>query len=44
MSCVLSEELAPTPLEAVQVMVTKALSLITLVPLRVLVSLSVVMF
>ena len=44
MSCVLSEELEPTPLEAVQVMVTKALSLITLVTLRVLVTLSVVMF
>ena len=40
MSCVLSEELAPTPLEAVQVMVAKALSLITLVALRVLVTLS----
>ena len=40
MSCVLSEELAPTPLEAVQVMVAKALSLITLVTLRVLVTLS----
>ena len=40
MSCVLSEELAPTPLEAVQVMVAKALSLITLVTLRVLVKLS----
>ena len=39
MSCVLSEELAPTPLEAVQVMVAKALSLITLVTLRVLVTL-----
>ena len=38
MSCVLSEELAPTPLEALQVMVAKALSLITLVALRVLVS------
>ena len=44
MSCVLSEELAPTPLEAVQVMVAKALSLVTLVALRVLVTLSVVMF
>ena len=43
MSCVLSEELAPTPLEAVQVMVAKALSLITLVVLRVLVTLNVVM-
>ena len=43
MSCVLSEELAPTPLEAVQVMVAKALSLITLVALRVLVTLNVVM-
>ena len=40
MSCVLSEELAPTPLEAVQVMVTKALSLVTVVTLRVLVTLS----
>ena len=40
MSCVLSEELALTPLEAVQVMVAKALSLITLVTLRVLVTLS----
>ena len=40
MSCVLSEELAPTPLEAVQVMVAKSLSLITLVTLRVLVTLS----
>ena len=40
MSCVVSEELPPTPLEAVQVMVAKALSLITLVTLRVLVTLS----
>ena len=40
MSWVLSEELAPTPLKAVQVMVAKALSLITLVALRVLVTLS----
>ena len=40
MSCVLSEELAPTPLEAVQVMMAKALSLITLVTLRVLVTLN----
>ncbi len=40
MSCVLSEELALTPLEAVQVMVAKALSFITLVALRVLVTLS----
>ena len=40
MSCVLSEELAPTPLEAVQVMVAQALSLVTLVSLRVLVTLS----
>ena len=40
MSCVVSEELAPTPLEAVQVMVAKALSLITLVTLSVLVTLS----
>ena len=37
---VLSEELAPTPLVALQVMVAKALSLITLVTLRVLVTLS----
>ena len=44
MSCVLSEELAPTPLEAVQVMVAKVFSLITLVALKVLVTLSVVMF
>ena len=44
MSCVLSEELAPTPLEAVQVMVAKVFSLITLVSLKVLVTLSVVMF
>ena len=36
----MSEELAQTPLEAVQVMVAKALSLITLVVLRVLVTLS----
>ena len=43
MSCVLSEELAPTPLEAVQVMVAKALSLIALVVLRVLVTPNVVM-
>ena len=40
MSCVLSEELVLTPLEAVQVMVAKALSLSTLVALRVLVTLS----
>ena len=40
MSCVLSEELAPTPLEAVQVMMAKALSFITLVTLRVLVTLN----
>ena len=40
MSCVLSEELAPTLLEAVQVTVAKALSLVTLVTLRVLVTLS----
>ena len=39
-SCEVSEELAPTPLEAVQVMVAKALSLITPVTLRVLVTLS----
>ena len=44
MSCVVSEKLTPTPLEAVQVMVAKALSLVTLVALRVLVTLSVVMF
>ena len=43
MSSVLSEELAPTPLEAVQVMVAKALSLITLVSMRSLVTLNVVM-
>ena len=41
MSCVLSEALAPTPLEAVQVMVAKALSLITLVSMRSLVTLNV---
>ena len=40
MSCVVSEELAPTPLEAVQVVVAKTLSLIMLVALRVLVTLS----
>ena len=40
MSCVLSEELALTPLVAVQMMVANALSLITLVALRVLVTLS----
>ena len=40
MSCVLSDELALTPLEALQVMVANALSLITLVILRVLVTLS----
>ena len=40
MSCAPSEELAPTPLEAVQVMVANVLSLITLVTLRVLVTLS----
>ena len=40
MSCVLSEELALTPLEAVQVMVANVLSLITIVTLRVLVTLS----
>ena len=40
MTCVLSEELAPTPLEAVQVMMAKALSLITLVRLRLLVTLN----
>ena len=44
MSCVLSEELAPTPLDAVQVMVAKALSLVTLVALRVLVTLKVASF
>ena len=37
---VLSEELAPTPLVALQVMAAKALSLITLGTLRVLVTLS----
>ena len=42
MSCVLSEESAPTPLEAVQVMMANALSLVTLVTLRVLVTLNVV--
>ena len=36
----LSDELEPTPLEAVQAMVGKALSLTTLVTLRVLVTLS----
>ena len=40
MSCVLSEESLPTPLEALQVMVAKALSLITLVTLRMPVTLS----
>ena len=40
MSCVLSDELAPTPLEAVQVIMAKALSLVTLVALRVLVTLN----
>ena len=40
MSCVLSEGLAPTPLEAVQVMMAKALSLITLVALTMLVTLN----
>ena len=40
MTCVLSKELALTPLDAVQVMVANALSLITLVALRVLVTLS----
>ena len=40
MTCVLSDELALTPLEALQVMVANALSLITLVILRVLVTLS----
>ena len=40
MSCVLSEELVLTPLDAVQVMVANVLSLITLVALRVLVTLS----
>ena len=42
MSCVLSEESLPTPLEALQVMVAKALSLITPVSMRVLVTLNVV--
>ena len=41
MSWVLSEELAPTPLEAVQVMVAKELSLITLVSMRSLVTLNI---
>ena len=40
MSCVLSEELAPTPLETVQVMVAKALSLLILVSMRSLVMLN----
>ena len=40
MSCVLSEELALTPLEAVQVMVANVLFFITLVALRVLVTMS----
>ena len=40
MTLALSEELVPTPLEAVQVMMAKALSLITLVALRVLVTLN----
>ena len=40
MSCVLSEELAPTTLEAEQVMVANALSLITLVILSMLVTVS----
>ena len=40
MSCVLSDELALTPLEALQVMVANALSLSTLVILRVPVTLS----
>jgi len=40
MSCAPSEELAPTPLEAVQVMVANVLSLVALVALRVLVTLS----
>ncbi len=39
-SCVLSEESEPTALEAVQVMVANALSLVTLVALRALVTLS----
>ena len=39
MSCVLSEELGLTPLEAVHVMVANGLSLITLVALTVLVTL-----
>ena len=42
-SCVLSEELALIPLDAVQVMMANALSLITLVALRVLVTLSCAM-
>ena len=40
MNCVLSDESETAPLEAVQVMVANALSLITLVALRVLVTLS----
>ena len=40
MTCVLSDELALTPLEVLQVMVANALSLITLVILRVLVTLN----
>ena len=43
MSCVLSEESFPTLLEALQVMVGKALSLVALVALKVLVTLSVIM-
>ena len=41
MSWVLSEELAPTPFEAVQVIVAKELSIITLVSMRSLVILNV---
>ena len=43
MSWVLSEKLALTPLEAVQVMVAKALSLVSMVALRVLVTLGAAM-
>ena len=42
MSCVLSGESLPTPLEALQVMVAKALSLITLVSMRVVETLNIV--
>ena len=39
----LSEELAPNPLEALQVMMAKALSLVSMVALRVLVTLGAAM-